>query len=107
MRTAGSFQPGDKRINRAGRPRKGLALIDVLLSELEKKKNKSYKKRLLCQSLIDIAIDENQCTADRLKATGKVFNILQRNHEFEIKLEKLEDIENKIEELERRLDNGI
>jgi hypothetical protein len=96
----GQFLPGQSG-NAAGRPLKKLALIDVLLKSLDRKKGGRQYKQLLCDKLVDLAVNAID-EADQLRAADKIFNILQRNHEFEIKT----DIESRLDELEKRLNEA-
>lgn len=96
----GQFLPGQSG-NVAGRPLKKLALIDVLLKSLDRKKGGRQYKQLLCDKLVDLAVNAID-EADQLRAADKIFNILQRNHEFEIKT----DIESRLDELEKRLNEA-
>ena len=65
--------------NPAGRPPKGAALTDILISELNKKQNGKERKQILAEMLIEKAITEKDIQAikyifDRIdgKVTEKV-----------------------------------
>lgn len=94
-RHPGQWKPGQSG-NPAGRPRKGVALVDVLLAELDKKHGTVYRKTALCKKLVDCAID-----GDTTAAT-KIFHILQRHVEYLSSLE----IADRLDEIERRINEA-
>lgn len=82
--------------NKGGRPRRGLAAIDVLIDLLEKKNGNNTIQEGLAKVLVAAALSGDTA------AIGKIYNIIQRDYEFNSKTE----IEKRLDEIEQRLDEA-
>jgi hypothetical protein len=104
---AGSFKPGDVRINRRGRPKKGTAVSEILSLKLdEKDENGILRREIIAEKLLTLAesgdIHALKYVIDRMEGTPR--------QAVELTTEKNEDIPKNYlerkkmeEELERRL----
>ena len=126
MNKPGTFQKGDPRINRGGRPKKGYTLTDVLKKyaelkdvEIEGQEDPITRKEALAQIVWDMALKERNTTAINLlynrldglpvqAITGEL-GIIQKS-EYEEKLEQMSDeelientkkLEKELKEIER------
>jgi len=72
--------------NPKGRPRTEAALVVLLTRDLDRKTRSTTRGTLLVRALVDEALGGN------IAAMCKVFDIVQRAHEFIVKTEILDEI---------------
>jgi hypothetical protein len=108
MRKPQSFKPGDSRINRNGRPKKGTSLTEILKYKLDQKTDDNSNKKVLnreiiAEKLIELAKKGNIAAIkyiyDRLEGLPIQAIDISRSREDTLPKD-MDEIQSEIEQLE-------
>jgi hypothetical protein len=109
-RSSTSFKPGDPRINRKGRPKKGQSVTDILNWELDQKRTfltaesekiGVIKRQVLAKKLLAKAIDEGDFAAMRY-VIDRVDGTPKQSIDVSAEVQGMEFVNDSYEENEKR-----